>query len=160
MSLGDSRRWLTLTLGKQKRKKQLPLRRDTWTVTYSFLVYDLKEDVVRTHALTHTQAHTFLVLDSTSNQAYNIECTSCSSVCWVQLLLISLSLSPPPPPSPQLVTKVKLYRVVNSQVLATHSIALDSLHLLDQRGAAILAVRYDNLHFSSESSSVSNTDLI
>ena len=62
---------------------------------------------------------------------------------------LSLSLSLPPlPPSlltlfPQLVTKVKLYRVVNSQVLATHSIALDSLHLLDERGAAILGVRYN-----------------
>ena len=57
-------------------------------------------------------------------------------------LSLSLSLSPLPP---QLVTKVKLYRVVNSQVLATHSIALDSLHLLNERGVAILGVRYDKV---------------
>ena len=47
VNLGDSRRWLTLTLGKQKRKKQLPVKKDSWTVNYSFLVYDLREDVVR-----------------------------------------------------------------------------------------------------------------
>ena len=62
------------------------------------------------------------------------------------LYMASLSLLPPLSLPPQLVTKVKLYRVVNSQVLATHSIALDSLHLLDERGTAILGVRYDNYY--------------
>ena len=35
-----------------------------------------------------------------------------------------------------------MYRVVNSHVLATHSIGLDSLNLIDNRGVAILGVRY------------------
>ena len=44
----------------------------------------------------------------------------------------------------QLVTKVKLYRVVNNQVLATHSIALASLNLVDDSGAALQVTRYVN----------------
>lgn len=77
-------------------------------------MYDLKQDVVSGKLLT----------------------------AWYCLVSLSLSLSPPsPPPLPQLVTKVKLYRVVNSQVLATHSIALDSLNLVDEKGVAKTIVR-------------------
>ena len=124
---GDPRRWLALTLGKQKRKKQLPLRRDTWTVTFSFLVYDLKEDVV---SICKSICFTYM-------------CRYISTV-FVEAFSLSLSLSlslPLPLPLPQLVTKVKLYRIVNTQVLATHSIALDSLGLLDEKGRPIAGVR-------------------
>ena len=44
---GDPRRWVTFCLGDQKHKVQLPVGQETWKTTYSFFVYDIKEDVVR-----------------------------------------------------------------------------------------------------------------
>ena len=44
--LEDPRRWATFRLGSQKHQLQLPVGRENWTVTHSFLVYDLREDQV------------------------------------------------------------------------------------------------------------------
>ena len=43
---GDPRRWFSLRLGVQKHQRQLPLGKGVWQVTYSFLVYNINEDVV------------------------------------------------------------------------------------------------------------------
>ncbi|XP_003385799.1 PREDICTED: uncharacterized protein LOC100638002 [Amphimedon queenslandica] len=42
----DSRRWVTFCLGSQKHKIQLPTGQESWKTTYSFFVYDVKEDVL------------------------------------------------------------------------------------------------------------------
>lgn len=42
----DPRRWVTFRLGEQKYQVQLPTGRESWRATYSFLVYDLKEDML------------------------------------------------------------------------------------------------------------------
>lgn len=37
---------MTFRLGDQKHQVQLPIGKDGWKVTHSFLVYDLKQDQV------------------------------------------------------------------------------------------------------------------
>ena len=42
----DPRRWCTVRLGEQKHQLQLPVKRDSWHATFSFLVYNLQDDTV------------------------------------------------------------------------------------------------------------------
>lgn len=46
MSAGDPRRWISLRLGQKKYQWQLPQQKESWHTTYSFLVYDLTQDLV------------------------------------------------------------------------------------------------------------------
>ena len=40
-------RWVTLRLGNRKYQWPLPVQQEEWSVTYTFLVHDLEQDVVR-----------------------------------------------------------------------------------------------------------------
>ena len=45
--LGDSRRWCSVRVGLQKHHHQIPVGKEAWSATYSFLIHNLQSDMVR-----------------------------------------------------------------------------------------------------------------
>ena len=138
--LDDSRRWCSVRVGLQKHHYQVPVGKEAWSATYSFMIHNLQNDVVRRSVGAGVWRRSLGAGGGGGGEYSNCVCREVGNTPdtfmphkykSVQLIFNITRFAM----SAQMILKIKQRRVMWNVPLAVHSLSLEGLSTLNNAQA-------------------------